>query len=85
MVEVCLIETLVLFLRVKRLVLGVKKDPAVGIVGKDGIPSRNAPRRSYLKLLLFLLRPMVFFIYSLVVGGVFRRPPSISIQDGVWG
>ena len=45
MVEVCLIETLVLFLRVKRLVLGVKKDPAVGIVGKDGIPSRNAPRR----------------------------------------
>jgi hypothetical protein len=49
------------------------------------LPSWNALRRSYLKLLLFLLRPMVLFLCSLAVGGAFRRPPSISMQEGVWG
>lgn len=49
------------------------------------LPSRNALRRSYLILLLFLLRPHVFFLCSLAVGGAFRRLPTISVQDGVLG
>ena len=49
------------------------------------LPSWNALRRSYLKLLLFLLRPIVLLsLCSLAVGGTFRSPPSISMQDGVW-
>jgi hypothetical protein len=49
------------------------------------LPSWNALRRSYLKLLLFLLRPMDFL--ALLPGG--RRglleAPPISVQEGVWG
>src|SRR5215204_4315757 len=49
------------------------------------LPSWNALRRSYLKLLLFLLRPIVLLsLCSLAVGRTFRSPRSISLQDGVW-
>jgi hypothetical protein len=50
-----------------------------------GLPSWNVLRRSYLKLLLFLLRPIVFFLCSLAVSGAFKRFSSIRVQDGVWG
>jgi hypothetical protein len=44
------------------------------------LPSRNALRRSYLKLLLFLLRPTVSFLSSLVVGRVFSRPRLLACR-----